>query len=355
MALLPCGVHFRTYRGDRAYLHTKAQWACFIAFMVLLFLLPTFISVRFISMISVTAIMIIAVVGLQITSGYAGQINLGQSAFMGMGAFVAASLALNFNMPLWITIPAGGLGGAIFGALFGIPALRIKGFYLALTTIAAQIIFPLLIMAMPEKWCGGAIGLQIDAARLGGLTFDTDRSIYYMVMVTTVIMVYFAFNLVRTRAGRAFVAIRDNDIAAEIMGVNVFYYKTLSFFIGAFYAGVAGGLWAYHLRYVGADQFTLYYSIWFVGMLIVGGLGSILGAIFGTIFLRALQESLMYLGPYLVKLFPDIGGGAQIWFAGMNILLGGVIVLFLIYEPHGLAHRWNIIKTNYRVWPFPYH
>ncbi len=354
MALLPCGIHFRTYRGDRAYLHTRAQWACFIAFIVLLFLFPQLISIRFISMISVTAIMIIAVVGLQITSGYAGQVNLGQSAFMGMGAFVTASLAANFNLPFWITIPAGGLGGAIFGALFGIPALRIKGFYLALTTIAAQIMFPLLIMGLPDEWCGGAIGLQIDPARLGGLTFNTDKSIYYLIMVVTIIMVYFAFNLVRTRVGRAFVAIRDNDIAAEIMGINLFYYKTLSFFIGAFFAGVAGGLWAYYLRYVGADQFTLYYSIWFVGMLIVGGLGSILGAILGTVFLRALQEVIMYLGPLLVNIFPNIGGGAQVWFAGMNILLGGVIILFLVYEPHGLAHRWNIIKTNYRVWPFPY-
>ena len=157
--------------------------------------------------------------------------------------------------------------------MFGIPALRIKGFYLALTTIAAQIIFPILIMALPEKLAGGAIGLQINPAKLGPLTFDTDISLYYLFMGIMAIMVYFAFNLVRTRVGRVFVAIRDNDIAAEIMGVNLFYYKTLAFFIGAFYAGVAGGLWAYHLRYVGADQFTIYMSIWFVGMIIVGGPG----------------------------------------------------------------------------------
>jgi branched-chain amino acid transport system permease protein len=172
-------------------------------------------------------------------------------------------------------------------------------------------------------------------------------------MGITVLMVYFAFNLVRTRVGRVFVAIRDNDIAAEIMGINLFYYKTLSFFIGAFYAGVAGGLWAHHLRYVGADQFTIYMSIWFVGMIIVGGLGSILGAIMGTIFLRILQEAILYLGPLLVNVFPNLGD-AQMWYAAMNIVLGGVIILFLIYEPHGLAHRWNILKTNYRVWPFPY-
>ena len=354
MPILPCGVYFRNYRRDQAYLSTKYQWGTFIAFLIFLLFLPFLIGVQYMAMISITVIMIIAVVGLQITTGLAGQINLGQSAFMGVGAFVAGSLAINFTMPFWLTIPAGGLGAAIFGTLFGIPAVRIKGFYLALTTIAAQILFPLIVVSLPQSWCGRAIGLQLDPASLGDLIIDSDISLYYLVMVVAAIMIFFAFNLARTRVGRAFVAIRDNDNAAEIMGINPVYYKTLSFFIGAFYAGVAGGLWAYYLRYVGAEQFSLYYSIWFLGMLVVGGLGSILGAILGTIFLRVLQELIVYLGPALIVVFPQFGGGPQFWFAAMNILLGGMIILFLIYEPRGLAHRWNILKTNYRVWPFPY-
>jgi branched-chain amino acid transport system permease protein len=353
MALLPCGVHFERYRQERAYLHTNAQWICFAVFLALLFLLPYLISIRFIAMLTITAIMMIAVVGLQITSGYAGLVNLGQSAFMGMGAFVAASLARNFHMPFWLTIPLGGLGGALLGALFGIPALRIKGFYLALTTIAAQVIFPLLILRFPDSWFGGPVGMRVEHATLGPLTFKTDVSLYYLILVSTVLMIYFAFNIVRTRVGRAFVAIRDNDIAAEIMGVNLFVYKTLAFFIGAFYAGVAGGLWAYYIRYVGADQFTLYYSVWYVGMLIVGGMGSILGAILGTIFIRALQELVTYLGPFLLAVVPQMGS-AQMVFASMNIVLGGIIILFLIFEPRGLAHRWNLLKTSFRIWPFPY-
>jgi branched-chain amino acid transport system permease protein len=304
-------------------------------------------------MISITAIMMIAVVGLQITTGFAGLINLGQSAFMGMGAFVAAGLAYHFKTPFWIAIPAGGLGGALLGALFGIPALRIKRFYLALTTIAAQMVFPSIILHLPQRWFGGAIGLSIEPAQLGGIIFNTDVSLYYLILVVAMLMIYFAFNLVRTRVGRAFVAIRDNDIAAEIMGIPLFTYKTMAFFVGAFYAGVAGGLWAYYLRYVSADQFTLYYSVWYVGMLIVGGLGNILGAILGTVFIRSLQEIITHLGPLLVKLLPNVAG-AQVWFAGMNILLGGIIILFLIYEPRGLAHRWNVVKTGFRIWPFPY-
>jgi branched-chain amino acid transport system permease protein len=271
---------------------------------------------------------------------------------MGMGAFVCGSLAVNFNLPFWITIPAGGLGGAILGAIFGIPALRIKGFYLAMTTIAAQVIFPLIIMHMPDGWFGGAIGLNIEPAKLGGITFNSDTSLYYLIIITTLIMIFLAFNLVRGRTGRAFVAIRDNDIAAEIMGVNLFFYKTLAFAIGAMYAGVAGGLWAYYLRFVGADQFTLYFSVWYMGMLIVGGLGNILGAILGVIFIRSLLEMITYLAPLLVEYFPGVGHG--IWFAGMNILLGGAIIVFLIYEPRGLYHRWRIGKAAFRIWPFPH-
>jgi branched-chain amino acid transport system permease protein len=353
MAILPCGIHFETYRQDMAYIRTKYQWACLIGLLVLLMVLPYLLSLRFIAMINMATMICIAVVGLQITTGYGGQINLGQSAFMGMGAFVCGALSVNYNWPVWVTIPAGGIGGAMLGAVFGIPALRIKGFYLAITTIAAQVIFPLIIMHMPDSWFGGAIGLNLEPARIGSLVFDTDTSLYYLIMVTAIIMIFFAFNLVRCRVGRAFIAIRDNDNAAEMTGINVFYYKTLAFAIGAGYAGVAGGLWAYYLRYVGADQFTLYFSVWYMGMLIVGGLGSILGAILGTFFIRSLQEFITVLAPILVEYLPQTVG-AEIWFAGMNILLGGIIVLFLIYEPRGLNHRWNIIKTSYRIWPFPY-
>jgi len=353
MALLPCGIHFDSYNQDMGIIRTKPQWVTLIAFLFLLLVLPHILSIRFISMINIAAIICIAVVGLQITTGYAGQINLGQSAFMGMGAFVCGSLVVNFDLPFWLAIPAGGLGGALLGAIFGIPALRIKGLYLAITTIAAQIVFPLFIMHLPASWFGALLGLKIEPATLGGITFNTDISLYYLIITTTCIMTLFALNLVRSRIGRAFVAIRDNDIAAEMMGINLFFYKTLAFFIGAMYAGVAGGLWAYYIRYVGADQFTLYFSVWYVGMIIVGGLGNILGAILGVIFIQTLREIITHLGPFLVEFLPQVGS-AQLWFAGMNVVLGGVIILFLIFEPRGLYHRWSILKTSFRIWPFPY-
>jgi len=352
MALLPCGVHFESYEKDIGYIHTRPQWVCLTLFLLLLLVLPQILSIRFIAMINLAAMICIAVVGLQITTGYAGLINLGQSAFMGMGAFVCGSLAANLHLPFFLAIPAGGLGAAVLGAIFGVPALRIKGFYLAMTTIAAQEIFPLIIMHMPQEWFGGAIGLTLEPARLGPVTFDSDISLYYLIMITAVLMIFFAYNLVRGRLGRALVAMRDNDIAAEIMGVNLFFYKTLAFAVGAMYAGVAGGLWAYYIRFVGADQFTLYFSVWYMGMLIVGGLGNILGAILGTLFIRMLLELITFLAPVLVQHFPGVGG--EIWFAGMNIILGGAIILFLIYEPRGLYHRWRIAKAAFRIWPFPH-
>jgi branched-chain amino acid transport system permease protein len=347
--ILLCSTNSGKHQENATFLHSSLKGLFLILFLLVLFSLPYILSIRFVGVFTIMAILVVATVGLQITTGYAGQVNLGQSAFMGMGAYTTASLASHFGFPLWITIPIGGGGAAILGAIFGLPALRIKGFYLALTTIAAQTLFPIIIVRAPKKWFGGPIGIDVEPGKFFGITINTETTLYYLVIITTVIMVYAAFNLMKCRVGRAFVAIRENEIVAEIMGINVYWYKTLSFLVGAFYAGIAGGLWAYYFRYLMVDQFTLWFSIWYLGMLIVGGMGSILGAILGTVLIRALQEMITYLGPYLTKLFPGLG--ESIWFMGMNILLGGIIILFLIFEPKGLVHRWNLLVTS-RIWPF---
>lgn len=348
---LPGGVYSETYAQDRALIRTPGQWTWFVLFMAALLVLPAFAGGRVIGIVNVIGITLVAVVGLQITSGLAGQINMGQSAFMGVGAYAAGALSVKFGAPFWIAIPLAGVGAAVFGALFGLAALRIKGFYLALTTIAAQYIFTFAMLKLPKEWFGRAEGIRLEPAALGSFAFDTDARIYYLILFVVVVMTTGAFGIVRSRTGRAFVAVRDNDNAAEVIGIDVFYYKVLAFFIGAFYAGVAGGLWAYYLRYVQADQFTLWLSVWYIGMLIVGGMGSILGAIVGTIVIRLLQEFISAFGPALSEMVPQLGG--QLVFAGMNILLGGLIILFVMFEPRGLVHRWNIIKESYRIWPFP--
>lgn len=350
----PAGVFSETYDQDQAVIRTRPQWYWFIGFMIFMFTLPLFGGGRIVGIMNVIWITIIAVVGLQINVGYAGQVNLGQSAFMGVGAYAAGALTFHFDLPIWITIPAAGISAAIFGAMFGLAAVRVKGFYLALTTIAAQYIFAFAMLKLPKAWFGQIEGLRLNPVSLFGFEFNTDVRMYYLVAFIAVLMIYGAWGLVRSRTGRAFVAIRDNENAADIIGIDVFYYKSLSFFIGAFYAGIAGALWGYYIRYVLSEQFSLWLSIWYLGMLIVGGMGSILGAIIGTAFIRLLQELITYLGPQIteIQILSKLGGA--IIFASMNMLLGSVIILFVIFEPRGLYHRWNIIKESFRIWPFPH-
>jgi len=351
---LPAGVYAETYAQDRALIRTIPQWCWFVGFLIFLLALPLFGGAKAVGMMNVIWITVIAVVGLQINVGYAGQINLGQSAFMGVGAYAAGALTYHFHIPIWMTIPMAGISAALFGAIFGVAAVRVKGFYLALTTIAAQYVFSFAMLKLPKAWFGQTEGLRLQPVSLFGLEFDTDMRMYYLLAVVGMVMIYGAWGLVRSRTGRAFVAIRDNDNAAEIIGIDVFYYKALAFFIGAFYAGVAGALWGYYVRYVQSDMFTLFLSVWYLGMLIVGGMGSVLGAIIGTVVIRLLQEFITYFGPWVTEIsfLAEIGG--QIIFASMNMLLGGVIILFVIFEPRGLCHRWNIIKESVRIWPFPH-
>lgn len=349
---LPGGVFAETYAQDRALIRTKGQWLWFVAFMLILLLLPAIFSGRVVGIATTIGITMIAVLGLQITMGLAGQVNLGQSAFMGVGAFICAAMASKFAIPFWLAVPMAGVGAALFGAVFGTAALRIKGFYLALTTIAAQYVFTFAMLKLPESWFGRSQGIRLDPASLFGFEFNTDQRMYFLVLVLVVVMTTGAWGLARSRTGRALVALRDNDNAAEVIGIDVFSYKIRAFFIGAFYAGVAGALWAYYVRYVQVDQFTLWLSVWYVGMLIVGGLGSILGAIVGTVIIRLMMEFINSAGPLLNDFVPNLS--SQYVFASMNILLGGMIILFVLFEPRGLVHRWNIIKESYRIWPFPH-
>ena len=351
---LPGGVHAIRYEQDQALIRTKPQWCWFFALMIFLLTVPFFGGGEILGFLIVTWITLISVVGLQINVGFAGQINMGQSAFMGVGAYTAGAMSVHWDLPIWITIPAAGMASACFGAVFGLAAVRVKGFYLALTTIAAQYVFVFVMSKMPQSWFGKSEGLRLDMISLFGFKFSSDISLYYLFAVIGTVMIYGAWGMVRSRTGRALVAVRDNDNAAEIIGIDVFYYKALSFFIGAFYAGVAGALWAYYVRYVQADMFTLFFSVWYLGMLIVGGLGSILGAIIGTVAIRLAQEAITYIGPWIAELDILAGVGGQVVFAAMNMLLGGVIILFVIFEPRGLVHRWNIIKESWRIRPFPH-
>ncbi|MDP3761209.1 MAG: branched-chain amino acid ABC transporter permease [Ramlibacter sp.] len=348
----PSGIFFTGYAADRSLVRTRWQLAALLLLVATLLLLPLWASDRWVGICYSIFIMAIAVVGLQICTGYAGQINLGQSAFMGVGAYASAVAIGYWHWPVLPAIAFGGAAAAGFGALFGLSAARIKGFYLALTTIAAQALFQFLVLNLPAAWLGGPGGVHIENIAILGVSLENDRAIYYLAFLVLAVMLFGAFGIVRSRHGRAFEAVRDDDVAAGMMGIDVMMAKMRAFLVGAFYAGVAGSLWVVALRHVSVEQFTLFNSIWIIAMMIVGGLGSLVGALIGTVLIQLAKEGVVTLGPYLIEVLPAVG--QDFVFASMNVLLGGIVILFLLFEPKGLMHRINILKGAFRRWPFPY-
>jgi branched-chain amino acid transport system permease protein len=348
----PAGVFATRYQRDQALVRTERQRLALGLFLAFLVCVPWLLGPRMVATASVMLITAVVVVGLQINTGHAGQVNLGQAAFMGVGAYTTGVLAVHAGLPFWITIPLGGAAAAVFGFVFGLSAVRIKGFYLALTTIAAQLLFHFLVLNLPSKWLGGSNGLTLEPATIFGRRIADEASIYWLCLAFALVMVYGAYGITRSRHGRAFVAVRDDDVASGMMGIDVVRTKATAFLIGAFYAGIGGGLWAYYVRFVAVDQFTLLNSIWFIAMIIVGGMGSVTGALIGVFAIKVVQETITSIGPSVVANFPFLSG--DIVFATMNVFLGGIIAAFLLFEPRGLMHRWNILKRSYRLWPFPY-
>ena len=348
----PAGVFATSFAKDQALIRTRKQALSLLLFVGLMFALPMLANARAVAVMTSMLITGVVVLGLQINTGLAGQVNLGQAAFMGVGAYSTALLTTKLSLPFWVALPLGGVAAAIFGLVFGLAAVRIKGFYLALTTIAAQILFHFLVLNLPSNWLGGANGLTLEPARLFGYVLDSDRSIYYLCLVVACVMIAGAYGVARSRHGRAFFAVRDDDVASGMMGIDVVRTKAMAFLLGAFYAGIGGGLWAYYVRFVAIDQFTLIHSIWFIAMIIVGGMGSITGALIGVFLIRLSQETISSMGPKLIEHFSFLTG--DVVFAAMNIFLGGVISGFLIFEPRGLMHRWTILKRSYRLWPYSY-
>lgn len=344
----PCGTFDDTYQKDMAIFRTPFHWVSLIAAILFFYLFPLWGSFYFISFINYVGITIIIVLGLQIVSGYCGLISFGQAAFMAVGAYTSSILTTDLGISFWLALPLSGIITGLIGLIGGAPSLRIKGFYLGMASIAIHFLIIWLIVHLSIT--GGTRGLTPQPPELGGFAFDTDERMYYIIMTVMLIMVYAARNLLRSKVGRTFIAIRDNDLAAEVMGVNLFYYKLLAFYISCFYAGIGGALWAHWITIVHPEQFTLLQAIWYIGMLIVGGMGSIPGVFFGVITLRLLDEGVMFISPILASQFPWLGIAPA---AALGVTAFGVMMaIFLVFEPRGLAHRWEILKSSLRLYPF---
>jgi len=321
--------------------------------LVFLFTVPLYLSDYWLSKVIPWSIFAIAVLGLHILTGLCGLFSIGQAAFMAVGAYTAAMFTTKFGLSGWASLPLAGIFAGVVGLIFGTPSMRIKGFYLAMATIAAQFIIMWLIG--DSEWLGGQSGISLKPLKLGGINFSgisCPGNFYFLAITLLVIMTFFAKNLQRSKTGRTFIAIRDNELAAEVMGINLFRYKLLAFFIGCFFAGIAGWLWAFSQLRISPAQFSLGDSVWYLGMLVVGGLGSTTGALFGTAGIESLDELVNYLGRRAYESFPSLG--AQFAHGAGLIVFGLVVILFMIFEPRGIHHRWESIKTSYRFYPYSY-
>ena len=350
-----CGVLKTTYEADMAlYPLPIAKWTVAALGVLFVLVVPLALDPYFLSILNLIAIAIVGALGLNILVGYTGQISVGHGAFMSVGAYTAANVVVRLGMPFWVALPAGGLMAALIGAIVGIPSLRIKGLYLAIATLAGQFIIEWTINHV--TWISGGIQASIEVPRPAflGLTIAGDRQMYYFLLFFVVLALVGTMNLVRSRVGRAFIAIRDRDIAAEIIGINIFRYKLIAFAISSFYAGVTGVLYTYYLGVANYEQFQIVVSIDYLAMIIIGGLGSVLGSIFGAIFVTLL--------PIVIRWTMEAFGG--ILFSPQTVLniipnlrlmlFGGLIILFLIVEPEGLNRLWRNIRNYFRVWPFAY-
>jgi branched-chain amino acid transport system permease protein len=347
--MLPTGVHFESYAGEARILKTVRSRVWLLILILGLIALPAASGAYLLGQMTYMFITLMAVYGLYVTVGMAGQINIAQSAFVGVGAFVTAKLS-GYDLPVYVVVPAAALVTGLVSIVFALPAARVKGIYLALTTLCAQVMFPIVILALPADWFGGLAGMAVEPIRLAGVTFGSPVQNYYFSLAVVAILTVAAFNLRRSRFGRAMIAVRDNDVVAEVMGVPVFRTKLLAFFTGSLFAGVAGACTGYFLQFVTVSSFTLFASVWYLGMLIVGGVHSPIGAILGVVFVTLLQEALHDIANTVMQSGRGAGGAL---FALTSIVLGAGILLALIFEPRGLQHRWSVLRTAFQLWPFP--
>lgn len=348
---VPCGVYNRKYKEDLAIVRTRSRWILFLIGVAIFMVLPFSISESSVAVINTMAIWLIAAFGLNLLTGFCGQISIGHAAFMGIGAYVSAILTGRYELSFWLALPISSFAAGAIGLVFALPSTRLKGFYLAIVTLAAQVIL-VWVFSNWKSVTGGFEGLETPYASIGGWKFKSETTWYYLNIMMAFVMGIIAHNIGRSKVGRAFVAIRDNDIAAEVMGINLLKYKSLAFFSGCAYAGFAGCLWAHYAGHISPEFFNLHESIWFLGMIIVGGMGKTMGPVFGVVFIHLLRRIVTISAPLIGEYLPSIGVQALSSFG--LIAFGMVVALILVVEPRGIAHWWDKIKNFYRTWPFSY-
>ncbi len=361
---LPCGDYHQNYVQDHAWFQTKFIKGKMIVLMAILFVgLPLISDSYMLSVWNMVGFTILGALGVQLLIGFCGQLTLGHAAFIAVGAYTSTLLILEFPWPQFlidwgiaypISIIAAAIVAGLWSVLFGLPSARVKGFYLILTTMAAQFITVDFVLTQYVSQIGGrgqAFSLPPGTIKYGPWVIDTELKTYYMMIVLVLLCTILMANILRSRVGRAWVAIRDNDISAEVMGINVFKYKLLAFFVAGFLGGIAGSYWISTLAAISPEHFPWFLSLWLVGVILIGGVGSIHGAIFGSIFMVVVMEALQLAVMPLADTFPKL---LMDFLFIKEAAFGLAICVFLIYEPNGLAYRWWQIKNYFNLWPFSY-
>ncbi|MGO3930534.1 branched-chain amino acid ABC transporter permease [Rhodopseudomonas pseudopalustris] len=350
--LIPAGDFRSSYAADTTIFPTSTSRNFAILGVVLVCFAPLVLTEYWLSILIQIGIFGIAALGLNILVGFTGQISIGHAAFFLLGAFTSAYLSNHLPIPVFFAIPLAGLVTAMVGLVFGLPAARLKGLYLVIATLAAQYIL-IDFFSRAEWFTGGSVPAMANPFSIFGYVLRGDRQYFYVVLAYVLVSYMLVTNLMRTRDGRALVAVRDHYLSAEIMGINLTKYRTLSFGLAAFFAGIAGALYAHYQLVVSNEGFGIERSILFLAMIIIGGTGSIMGTLMGTAFVVLLPEAMEWLSM-------ELKGGVIDRALQLNtnltflreIAIGLIIIAFLVFEPDGLAHRWRQIKAYWKLYPF---
>lgn len=340
--------YFRTsYAQDIALLQSRMQKTSAAVFVVLLLLFPLIASNFYLDLVTQVFLASLGALPLMLLTGYAGLISLGHAGLLCAGAFTAGILFREFSAPIYLTLPAAALVGALLGIIFGLPSLRLRGLYLAVSTLALHFVV-IYLGGEYETKRGYSTGITVDPPSLFGYEIYGGKPWYYLLLFFAALTLWICMNLLRSRTGRAWRAIHAHETVAEALGINVAAYKLLAFVISSAIAAVAGALFAYYRSFVSVEAFSLFLTIQYVAMVIIGGMGSLLGALLGAFFVTIFPYAIEAL---LLKL-PNAQAYAGVLFAVNYAAFGFVMILFLVFEPLGLVGIWRRIQSYFLLWPF---
>jgi branched-chain amino acid transport system permease protein len=340
--------YFRTsYAQDFLLVETRLQRFALVVLGLALIAFPFLASPFQLDLACQVFLASVGALSLMLLTGYAGQISLGHAGLLAAGAFTTGILFKEANAPFWVTLPASAVVGALLGVVFGLPSLRLRGLYLAVSTLALHFVVVYLGGEYESKR-GFSTGIVIDPPQIAGYPLTDPRAWYFVLLAAAAATLMLCINLLRSRTGRAWGAIRAHETVAEALGISIAGYKLLAFVISSSITAVAGALFAYYRGFVSVEAFSLFLSISYVAMTIIGGMGSLLGALLGAVFVT--------LFPYLIETALLALPGAQQYagevFAVNYAAFGLVMVLFLVFEPLGLVGVWRRIQTYFLLWPF---